>query len=139
MRIPNAAEAFGFPEHQVAIAEADNRDGAVALRFVFAQLRINGRYAEAAAHQHHRAIKSSLRIWLGRPNGPMKSRIVSPSRKVSAGVIKLCPLPSISLHPKTRSQAQEINIFARNQLIQNHLPIVAENRRLRIWEGRRIN
>src|ERR1017187_1783100 len=27
-------------------------------------------------------VPSSLRIWLGRPNGPMKSRIVSPSRKV---------------------------------------------------------
>ena len=43
-----------LPEHQVAIAESHNRNGAVAHLLVLAQLRIDGRHAQAAAHQHHR-------------------------------------------------------------------------------------
>ena len=46
-----------FPEDQVAIAEADDGDGAVARLLVVAQLRIDRRDAESAAHQHHRAFQ----------------------------------------------------------------------------------
>jgi len=44
-----------FPKHQVAVAEPHDGDRAVAHLLVRAQLRINRRYAQAAAHQHHRA------------------------------------------------------------------------------------
>ena len=50
------AEAI-FPENQVLIAKSDNRDGAVALVLVLAQLRKDRGDAQAAAHQHHRAIQ----------------------------------------------------------------------------------
>ncbi len=46
---------FVFPEHQVAAAEAHDRNGAVAHLLVGAQLGINRRHAQAAAYQHHRA------------------------------------------------------------------------------------
>ena len=46
-----------FPEHQVAIAETDDRDGPVSRLLVSAQLRIDGRNAKTASHQHHRAFQ----------------------------------------------------------------------------------
>ena len=46
-----------FPEHQVAIAEADDGDGPVPRLLVGAQLGIDGRDAESAAHQHHGAFQ----------------------------------------------------------------------------------
>ena len=46
-----------LPEHQFAVAEADDGDGAVAGVLVLAQLGKNGRDAEAAAHQDDSAIQ----------------------------------------------------------------------------------
>ena len=46
-----------LPEHQVAVAEADDRDGAVARLLVLAELREDGRDAQAAAHQDHGALE----------------------------------------------------------------------------------
>ena len=46
-----------FPEHQVAIAEADDGDGPVPRFFVRTQLGIDGSDAESAAHQHHGAFQ----------------------------------------------------------------------------------
>ncbi len=46
-----------FPEHQVAIAEADDGNGPVSRLLVRAQLGVDGRDTEAAAHQHHRAVQ----------------------------------------------------------------------------------
>jgi len=46
-----------LPEHQVAIAEAHDRYGAVAAAFVLAQLRIDGSDAQSASYQHNRAIQ----------------------------------------------------------------------------------
>jgi hypothetical protein len=48
---------FVFPEHQVAIAEAHDGDGAIAACLVFPQLRIDGSDAQSAAHQHDRAFE----------------------------------------------------------------------------------
>jgi hypothetical protein len=71
---------FVFPEHQVAIAEADDGDGAIARCLYSRKLRIDGRHAQAAAHQHHGAF--SLRMWLGSPERPDEIEEVSPSRSV---------------------------------------------------------
>jgi hypothetical protein len=46
-----------FPEHQVAIAEAHDGDGAIAAELVFPQLRIDGGDAQSAAHQHDGAFQ----------------------------------------------------------------------------------
>jgi hypothetical protein len=46
-----------FPEHQVAIAEADDGDGPVPSLLVRAQLGIDGRDAESSAHQYHGAFQ----------------------------------------------------------------------------------
>ena len=46
-----------FPKHQVPVAEPHDRDGAVARVLVLAQLRIDRRHAQSAAHQHHGAVQ----------------------------------------------------------------------------------
>jgi hypothetical protein len=56
-QIVGALAELVFPEHQVAIAEADDGDRPVARLLVGPQLGIDGRHAEAAAHQHHGAFE----------------------------------------------------------------------------------
>ena len=46
-----------FPEDEIAVAESDDRDGAVALLLVLAQLRVDGRDAQSAADQHNRPVE----------------------------------------------------------------------------------
>ena len=56
-QVVGALAELVFPENEVLIAEADDGNRPVPRLLVRPQLRIDGGHAQAAAHQHHRALQ----------------------------------------------------------------------------------